>query len=284
MKKPTYQVVNGFTLSAQFPAEHFLSALEYKPDDSDIFVCTYPKCGTTWMQHIVWLILKEGQPLAADKKMTHVFPFMETVGKEYVALLPQPRLIKSHLPLRLLHFNPKTKYIYVARNPFDCVVSYYYHTKGFPMYFDFADGTFDDFFELFIKGETDFGDYFDHVLPWFALRDQPNVLFITYEELSLDFEVQLVRIMRFLGKEQLLQRSDVLAQISRHSSFEQMSEDQSRWTNATRPQELPFVRKGIVGDWKNVMSPLQYQRLHEKWIERSGNTGFYELFRSFLQI
>lgn len=32
------------------------------------------------------------------------------------------------------------------------------------------DGTFDEFFELFISGNTDYGDYFDHLLGWYAHR------------------------------------------------------------------------------------------------------------------
>lgn len=29
------------------------------PRDSDIFVCTYPKCGTTWIQHICSQLLTD---------------------------------------------------------------------------------------------------------------------------------------------------------------------------------------------------------------------------------
>ena len=57
-----------------------------------------------------------------------------------------------------------TKFIYVARNPKDVAVSYYYHTLGFELYE--YEGDWNDFFERFIMGEVTDGDWFDHVLEW----------------------------------------------------------------------------------------------------------------------
>ncbi len=42
-----------------------------------------------------------------------------------------------------------------------------------------------------------------------------------------------------------------------------MSEHQQRWSSA-RPPELPFVRKGRVGDWRNRLSRAQVRRLLER--------------------
>ena len=56
------------------------------------------------------------------------------------------------------------KYIYVARNPKDVAVSFYYHTKRLRV-FQFS-GNWDCFFESFMKGEFPPGLWFDHVLDW----------------------------------------------------------------------------------------------------------------------
>lgn len=115
------------------------------------------------------------------RKTRRLYPHLEEIGKETIEKLRQPRVIKTHFPRQLTPYHPAAKYIYVARNPFDCVVSFYHHTRGFIQHYNFADGTFDDFFECFIRGEVDFGDYFDHLLPWYEYRDEENVLFLTYE-------------------------------------------------------------------------------------------------------
>ena len=62
------------------------------------------------------------------------------------------------------------KYIYVTRNPKDVAVSFYYHTKRFE-YSDFT-GDWDEYFECFIKGDVDFGLWFDHVLGWWSHKGQ----------------------------------------------------------------------------------------------------------------
>lgn len=69
---------------------------------------------------------------------------------------PSPRVFKTHLPYDLV---PKARdqatkpcYIYVMRNPKDAAVSYYNHDLAMPGN-DPPKLSWDEFFELFIKGE-----------------------------------------------------------------------------------------------------------------------------------
>ena len=100
------------------------------------------------MQYIVYLLEHEGRPLAAGQSLNDVFPHLEEVGEEPVRALPEPRLIKTHLPFERTPWSAQAKYVYVARNPFDCAVSFYHHTRGFVRHYDFADGTWDDVFRV----------------------------------------------------------------------------------------------------------------------------------------
>src|SRR5690606_6399436 len=129
--RPKYTIHDGFRMPMGFPVAGFASGLRYRPQSSDIFVSTYPKCGTTWMQYIVYLIVNEGRAMPPGRNIGDVFPHLEETGAEAVETLPEPRLIKTHLQFSMVPFDPATKYIYVARNPFDCAVSFFHHTRGF---------------------------------------------------------------------------------------------------------------------------------------------------------
>ena len=102
---PRYQIIEGMRMPLGFPAEGLVSGRLYEPDSDDIFVASYPKCGTTWVQHIVYLLLNRGEPLPRDKSLTEVFPHLEEVGREFVAGMARPRLIKTHLPLAMTPFS-----------------------------------------------------------------------------------------------------------------------------------------------------------------------------------
>ena len=258
-----------------FPVEGFDSGLRYEAQPADIFVCTYPKCGTTWMQYIVYLLMHGGKPLAAGASLGTVFPHLEEVGREVVAALPAPRLIKTHLSRSLTPFAASARYIYVARNPFDCVVSFYHHTRGFPQHYDFSTGTFADFFECFMSGEVDFGDYFEHLLSWSALVGAANLLFVTYEDMKADARAAIVATARFLGgpAESAARNESTLARIIDAVSFKSMAEDQRRWSSA-RPKDMPeFVRKGAVGDWQTLMTRSQAEQLLAAFEQRTAGTN-----------
>ncbi|GBM69854.1 Sulfotransferase 1C2 [Araneus ventricosus] len=165
---PASQFVDGFQIPAVFPADAFRSVVQYKPRDDDVFIVTYPKCGTTWTQHIVLLIFRQGKPAESQMEFFSAAPFLEVSGAKAAETMPRPGALKVHLPFHLTPWSDKAKYIYVTRNPKDCCVSYYHHMKNIPGHG--FNGTFDQFFELFVSGKIDYEDYFDHLMGWYEHR------------------------------------------------------------------------------------------------------------------
>jgi len=261
-RRPRYRIVDGFRMPLGFPPEGLRSGRDYAPQRDDIFVATYPKCGTTWTQHIIYMLVRERR-IEAGETIRELFPHLEEVGREFVERSVRPRLIKTHLPLPIAPFSPSAKFVYVARNPFDCAVSFYHHTRGFPRHYEFTGGTFDEFFEAFVTGEVDFGDYFAHLHSWIAVASDANVCFLTYERLKQDIDGAIEAIGAFIGgrAEEIAADPVVRASIVAETSFERMSSAQERWSSK-RPADMPqFLRKGVVGDWVNHFSVDQLRRL-----------------------
>lgn len=278
--KPSYRLYNGFRMPLGFPPEGFTSGIQYQATPEDTFIVTYPKCGTTWTQYIIWLLIHDGQPMDGNQTLSQDLPHLEEVGKEIVSALSPPRFIKTHLPYHLTPHHPEAKYIYVARNPFDCVVSFYHHTRGFVQHYDFAEGSFAEFFDCFLAGEVDFGDYFEHLLSWYEHYDDDNLLWLTYEELKANPKDKIKDIAQFLGDNYLkkLQNSEILSKVIEYSSFNQMSQQQQRWCSQ-RPQNMPpFIRKGEVGDWRNYLSEQQLTLLKQKLITKTQGTELAKLW------
>lgn len=56
---PKQAVIDGEVWPPIFKTEFVRSAKMLEPRDDDVFVCTYPKCGTTWIQHICSQLLQD---------------------------------------------------------------------------------------------------------------------------------------------------------------------------------------------------------------------------------
>jgi hypothetical protein len=273
---PTYTNHNGLLMPKGFPVEGFESGIQYKSQESDIIISTYPKCGTTWTQNMVYLIVNNGKPLDADTKLESVFPHLEEVGCEAVEKLSyfglpgkELRMIKTHLPYELTNINPKTKCIYIVRNPKDAAISFYHHTRGFVKHYGFADGKLDVYLDLFLQGQVDHGDYFECVKGWYAhKKDNNNMLFLTYESMKADHRAAVIKIASFLGPgyeaHVLANNEAILHQVLEHSSFSSMSKDQTRWASKRPEGHTNFVRKGLVGDWRGKLTDEQSGRFNEK--------------------
>eukprot|EP01024_Parvocaulis_polyphysoides_P009412 TRINITY_DN12949_c0_g2_i3.p3 TRINITY_DN12949_c0_g2~~TRINITY_DN12949_c0_g2_i3.p3 ORF type:complete len:185 (+),score=36.34 TRINITY_DN12949_c0_g2_i3:2-556(+) len=168
------------------------------------------------------------------------------------------------------------------RNPKDCCVSFYYHTLGFAKYYNFENGKFDDFFEVFLQGKVDFGDYFEHLISWSKHLTDENVLFLTYEQMKNDLKSCVVKVAKFLGSEfeEKIQDEKILQKIVDNCSIQNMQkmDKQKQWTTGIRPENMPFVRKGEIGDWKNYFSEEQSRRMDEKFKKYTQGTIFENLW------
>ncbi|KAG0413915.1 hypothetical protein HPB47_008917 [Ixodes persulcatus] len=196
---PFYKEVDGIYTTLFFKEDNLRSAFAYKPRPDDVFVATYPKCGTTWMQCIVHCILNDA--VLPDNSVDFMLasPFTDFTGAEGPDRMPQPGAIKTHLPFDKVPYSPQAQYIYVTRNPYDCLVSYYHHMLNTPLNPP-EDRDFGRFLERFMRGRVNFGDYFNHLLSWYKHRHNPNVLFVTFEELKRDTSSGILRVADFIGK------------------------------------------------------------------------------------
>ena len=61
-------------------------------------------------------------------------------------------------------------------------------------------GEFSQFAPLFRRGETNYNPLISHVVEGWELRNNPNVFFTTYEEMSKDLRGVASGLIRFLGK------------------------------------------------------------------------------------
>uniref|UniRef100_A0A023F5I8 Putative sulfotransferase domain protein n=2 Tax=Triatoma infestans TaxID=30076 RepID=A0A023F5I8_TRIIF len=256
---------------------------QVRPDD--VWVISYPKCGTTWTQEMVWLI---GNDLdyegSKNKLLFQRFPFLEAVGIisdsqksggdddewvfnadtiSYADELPSPRCIKSHLPVSLLPdqiWTVKPKIIYVTRNVKDAAVSYYHHHRLWNGY----TGVFPLFMQAFLEDKLVYSPYWDHVIEYKKLESEPYILINSYEEMKKDLPSVIRKTAKFLGKSLKSDEIDVLAD---HLSFEKMKSNSAingeelikevKQRHGLDPSDptLTFIRKGEVDSWKVEMSP-----------------------------
>ena len=126
--------------------------------EEDIWISSFPKCGTTWTQEMVWNIVNDLDfERAKTEKLDKRIPFVELTAlteerhfDNFTAeeksgnatlvasldfckgLATRPRIFKTHLDFQMLPRQvkeKKPKIIYVTRNPRDAVVSYYNHWR-----------------------------------------------------------------------------------------------------------------------------------------------------------
>ena len=101
--------------------------------------------------------------------------------------------------------------------------------RGFPKHYDFEEGNFDVYFDLFCKGEVDFGSYFKMLRSWFDRRNDDNVLFVRYEDIRADKRGVVMEIAKFIGEgmeSRLLQDNGTLMdKVFQYSSLEEMKKE-----------------------------------------------------------
>ncbi|XP_078662474.1 sulfotransferase 1A2-like [Branchiostoma floridae x Branchiostoma belcheri] len=280
-----YNWYKGMRLASHLVPEDMDDIQDFVVRDDDVFIITYPKSGTAWLQRIVSLLHFGGDVSKTDQKeQDELVPYFEQKCGDSATFrklpeAPSPRLLKSHLnfchaPVQLTQ--GKGKVIYVARNPKDVAVSYYH--------FHFMVTTlknptsWEQFVLDFVNGDLSRGAWHDHVLEWWQHKDNPNVLFLRYEDLQKDTRKEVEKVAEFLGWSVT---PEVIDMVVEHSKFKKMATNPN--TNKVDGKEVKggifdsskgtFFRKGVVGDWKSHFSDEQSQWFDAFYKEKLGPTG-----------
>lgn len=274
-------------------------ALLLDVNDGDIFVTSYPKSGTTWLQAVVWWIMNvqkthaESEPaesispptMSELKRLHHLF--IDLNGVADIDKLPIPRVLVSHLPYE---FVPKVsttenghrvvKYIHIIRDPKDVVISYFHF---FQMLFKLPDDDLDLFVDHFIRGTGIYGDYFDCIKSWWNRKDDPNVLILFYEEMLFEPEKHVMRVASFLSDEKtsydevLKSNPKIVERIVGATSFSSMKESHVKGLNEGNRGFEKFFRKGIKGDWENFLKQSQVDAINDR-IKNELDKSFVDMY------
>eukprot|EP00656_Telonema_subtile_P028699 TRINITY_DN3129_c0_g1_i5.p1 TRINITY_DN3129_c0_g1~~TRINITY_DN3129_c0_g1_i5.p1 ORF type:complete len:297 (-),score=76.34 TRINITY_DN3129_c0_g1_i5:63-953(-) len=254
-------------------------------------IATYPKCGTTWMQQIVLLLMNNGDHEKVRHPMEQA-PWLEAMisGKailkdpsakffvppvhpdEYRSMTDDPRVVwKTHAPSGLVPWSNGLqndtlcgKVIVVSRNSKDAAVSLLHHTNDGPFGFT---GAWADFAELFLAGTVESGSFWEWHKGWWAAKDANTdaVLWVQFEALKEDLRGQVERVARFIGCEL---EEEALDRVAEHSTFEAMKAQFKRIEEEKQAAGEMFkknhIRRGKVGSWRELFDVEQSAAFDQK--------------------
>ena len=259
-------------LKAFLSEEGVAQGLAFEPGPSDVFIATYPKCGTTWAQQI-FHGLRTGGSMDFEE-ISIAVPWIEAASDMGIDLnapqAAQPRGFKTHLSWDEV---PKgARYIYVMRNPNDVLVSYYRFFEGWffePGSIDIETFTFD----YLLVGARN-RNYWTHLLSWWDQRHADNTVLLCFENMKRDLPGHVERIAAFAGIDAT---PELRTLVSRQAEIGFMQQHISQFDDhVLRDLRNPVlglppggnsdkVRDGQVGQHKRALPDTVVQEMAARW-------------------
>jgi len=276
-----YQGVTGPLMMCS--KKSYAATLNYKPGAEDIFIATQMKCGTTWMQQIVFEILHGGEGDLSDDGYRHMYalsPWIETSPTSSVPMERAPlvgpkknRIIKTHMPAQLIPDNDKAKYIYVTRHPVSCFASCvdFINLLGGPMIPERK-----NLLDWYCSEDMWWMSWPDHVESWWKRSQQhDNVLFVHYEELKQDLPGMITKIAEFLNTPL---SDDEHKKVVHKAGFEYMKEHEYYFEMFAPnvfsvSNDIRFMQSGALNRHEDT-DAIERERINEFCRERLANASY----------
>lgn len=251
----------------------------YRPRAGDVVVATYPKCGTTWTQQIVSLLIFQSPE---PRPVTMIAPwidsrFMRPLDDMIGAIEAQThrRALKSHLPFDALPRYGEVRTIHVARDGLDALMSWHNHSLRYKRHAALdAAGIGDEtvgrpyprpaespraFFREWMglegperEGDVSAAAFFDTEKSYWSARRAANLLLVHYNDLLADLDGEMRRIAAFLGIET---PAALWPQLVEAATFASMKRDGTAL--------LPMIDAGFQGGADGFI----YAGRNERWRE-----------------
>lgn len=244
----------------------------FRPDD--VVVATYAKSGTTWTQQIVGQLVFNGDPSVAIHEISPWVDLRVPPKQDKLAALEAQthrRIVKTHLPLDALVFDPQAKYIYIGRDGRDVVWSFYNHHRSANALFyqvindspgrigpafDPPDPDVRNYFLTWLERDGfPLWSYWENVASWWAARDLPNVHLVHFNALKADLPGEMRRIANFL--EINISEAD-WPKILEHCSFDYMKAHADKVAPlggvVFEGGATSFINKGVNGRWRDILT------------------------------
>ncbi|XP_020179413.1 cytosolic sulfotransferase 5-like [Aegilops tauschii subsp. strangulata] len=257
---------------------------QFEPRPDDVFLATYPKCGTTWLKALAFAVTNRlrhghavgdsGHPLLTNHPQ-HLVPFLELPDRRLHPLaddldaLASPRLLATHMPLSLLAARVGAlgcRVVYMCREPKDVLVSYWHFASKVH-----ADFSMDMAFELFCDGVSSYGPIWDHNLGYWrqSMTEPRRILFLKYEDMMADPTSHVKMLAEFLrvpfSDDEV--RRGVVEEVVDLCSFDKLkslpvnSSGVSDRFVGVPIQNSSYFRTGRVGDWATHFTQEMAEKL-----------------------
>ena len=273
--------------------ESFERGFAYQAQPEDVFVVTQMKCGTTWMQHLVYEILRRGKGdlVKTGTALYAVSPWLEaskSVSMDDAPLIGTERpsrVIKTHFPVSLCPHDPNAKYVYVARHPVSCFAScadFIRTNMG-----RFAPDL-DPIEEWFCSDELMWwGSWPAHVEGWWTRSGQDdNVLFVHFEDMKRDLAGVARQVANFLGMAPLT--NEELERVLSKCSFHYMQQHGDAFEmgpphilateaklfvkgTADRYRDVPETVRNRILSW--CSGEMEQRALPLEWLDSNGTVS-----------
>jgi len=214
---------------------------------NDVYLVEFPKSGVTWLSFIVGninLLLSESKARITffnlHQYIIDIHQLRGNLVKESLFKVPNFRFVKSHY-----RYNEQYLFVvYLLRNPFDVMVSYY----KFMQYIGWVSS-----FEEFVK-HPKYGikAWVAHVESWLDRQDDAqSFVLLRYEDMKKDAKREIKKVYDNLGIDV---SDEVYDKAIDYSSFESMKSSEEMFRMSNPRYKMTFVRKGKVNSKDEIMT------------------------------
>jgi hypothetical protein len=225
--------------------------------ETDIYVVTYPKSGTTLMQMMIYQLTTDGN--MDFEHLYDVSPWcrFSAYFNKVMPSVGERRIIKTHDAYKMLSDIRKGKFIFVSRDYLDVISSLHQHIKDY----NIPNAGLEDLANSKMK------DWFEYNESWLENKNGLNILYLHYEDIIENKKSILLKIAEFLEVEM---DATKMERVLQRTSFDFMKKHETKFGEQPEHWKVynNFIRNGKIGEGKTKFTEKQvkeYRNLSKEY-------------------